>query len=116
MFRNLQGWHLIILVVALVLLFGWKRLPDMARSMGQSMRVFKSEVDQMKDDNAPSEASSATVPGTPVDPRVAEAERLQAEADRLRREATGGTTAGSPTPPPRYVAPDQPTPHADDRG
>ena len=40
--------HWLIVVLALVLLFGWKRLPDMARSVGRSMRIFKSEVNEMK--------------------------------------------------------------------
>lgn len=47
---RLQAWHIVVLIVAFVLLFGWKNLPNMARSMGESMRVFKSEVDQMKDE------------------------------------------------------------------
>ena len=34
--------HLIVVLLLLVLLFGWKKLPDMARSVGRSMRIFKS--------------------------------------------------------------------------
>ncbi|MFV0463838.1 MAG: Sec-independent protein translocase subunit TatA [Nostocoides sp.] len=60
-----EGWHLIILAVVLIALFGAKRLPDAARSVGRSMRVFKSEVDEMKKDGK-SAASSATVPGETV--------------------------------------------------
>lgn len=39
-----------ILVIALViiLLFGAKKLPELARSMGRSMRIFKSEMKEMK--------------------------------------------------------------------
>ncbi|GAA1183663.1 Sec-independent protein translocase subunit TatA [Ornithinimicrobium humiphilum] len=48
---RIQIWHVVVLIIAFVLLFGWKNLPNIARSMGESMRVFKSEVDQMKDDN-----------------------------------------------------------------
>lgn len=58
-----QPWHIVVLVIALVLLFGWKHLPNMARSLGQSMRIFKSEVDQMKE---PSAASRDTVKGEPA--------------------------------------------------
>ncbi|WP_134773325.1 Sec-independent protein translocase subunit TatA [Ornithinimicrobium flavum] len=47
---RIQIWHVVVLIVAFVLLFGWKNLPNIARSMGESMRVFKSEVDQMKDE------------------------------------------------------------------
>jgi sec-independent protein translocase protein TatA len=47
MLRNLSPAHIMVVVAALVLLFGWKKLPDMARSLGRSARVFKSEVDEM---------------------------------------------------------------------
>ena len=41
---GLTGWHLLILLAVLVLLFGAKRLPDMARAVGQSARIFKGEI------------------------------------------------------------------------
>lgn len=59
-----SAWQIIALIVVLILLFGWKSLPNMARSLGQSMRIFKSEVDQMKE---PSAASRDTVPGEAAD-------------------------------------------------
>jgi len=64
----IQPWHILILVVVIVIVFGWKRLPDAARSLGRSMRIFKSEVDEMKHDGKtpPSAASSDTVKGETV--------------------------------------------------
>jgi sec-independent protein translocase protein TatA len=44
MLRGLEGWHIVIIVALVALLFGAKRLPDAARSVGQSMRIFKSEM------------------------------------------------------------------------
>jgi sec-independent protein translocase protein TatA len=41
---GLTGWHLVILLAVVVLLFGAKRLPDMARAVGQSARIFKGEM------------------------------------------------------------------------
>jgi sec-independent protein translocase protein TatA len=64
-----EGWHIVILIVVIVLLFGWKRMPDAARSLGRSMRIFKSEVGEMKNDGKPrppSAASSDTVRGETV--------------------------------------------------
>ena len=64
--RNLQGWPLVIIILAIIILVGWKRLPDAARSVGRSMRIFKSEVEQMTnkdDDEKPSAASTDTVDG-----------------------------------------------------
>lgn len=47
------GWtELIIILVIVLLLFGANKLPDLARSMGRSARIFKSEVDEMKYDDA----------------------------------------------------------------
>ena len=96
---NLGAPELIIIAIVIIALFGWKKLPDMARSLGRSARVFKSEVDELKKDGKPvptSEASRTTVPGDVVDHaaeerRVAEAARLRAsspEATEIRRDTT----------------------------
>ena len=59
---RLEGWHIVIIVVLAILLFGAPKLPGLARSVGQSLRIFKSEVRQMKDEDAP--AKPATDPVT----------------------------------------------------
>ena len=51
MFAGLQGWHLVIILAVILLLFGAPKLPQLARSVGQSMRIFKSEVKTMKDED-----------------------------------------------------------------
>ena len=43
--------ELLIILLVVVLLFGAKKLPELARSMGRSMRIFKSEVNEMKAEN-----------------------------------------------------------------
>jgi sec-independent protein translocase protein TatA len=65
-----KPYHILILVLVIVILFGWKRLPDAARSLGRSMRIFKSEVEEMKNDGKtkPSAASGDTVKGETVHP------------------------------------------------
>ncbi len=50
---NLKAPELLLILLVLVLLFGAKKLPDISRSLGRSMRIFKSEVKQMKDDDVP---------------------------------------------------------------
>lgn len=47
---GLQGWQLVIIIAIVLLLFAAPKLPAMARNLGQSMRIFKSEVKQMKDE------------------------------------------------------------------
>ena len=51
MFQGLSGWHLVIILAVVLLLFGAPKLPGLARSIGQSMRIFRSEVKTMKDEN-----------------------------------------------------------------
>ncbi|WP_347107511.1 Sec-independent protein translocase subunit TatA [Paenarthrobacter sp. S56] len=68
---RLEGWHLIIIIVLALVLFAAPKLPSMARSIGQSMRIFKSEVREMKKDGSSdtkdTQASSDAVEGRVVD-------------------------------------------------
>lgn len=64
--------HWLIVLVVLVVLFGAKRLPDASRSLGRSMRIFKSEVKEMKSDDADSPPPTAvTSPEQPSPASVA---------------------------------------------
>jgi sec-independent protein translocase protein TatA len=47
----LKPWHIAVLVVVLILLFGAKRLPDTARSLGRSLRILKAETKSLHDDD-----------------------------------------------------------------
>lgn len=47
---SLQPWHIILVVVVFVVLFGSKRLPDATRSIGRSLRIFKAETKGMVSD------------------------------------------------------------------
>ncbi|MBF0696193.1 Sec-independent protein translocase subunit TatA [Actinomyces bowdenii] len=46
-----KPWHWIVLIVVVVLVFGAGRLPDIAKSLGQSMKVFKKEVKELREDD-----------------------------------------------------------------
>jgi len=50
--NSLKPWHLLVLAVVFLILFGSKRLPDSARSLGRSLRIFKSEIQEMNKDDA----------------------------------------------------------------
>jgi len=56
----LRPWHIAILVVVLILLFGAKRLPDAARSLGRSMRILKAETKGLADDDVNGKAEAQT--------------------------------------------------------
>lgn len=68
---GLEPWHLIIILALLVLLFGSRKLPDAARSVGQSLRIFKSEMKAAAKDDTP--ASTPTPQPAPVAPAAVEA-------------------------------------------
>lgn len=81
MFSRLGPPEIILILVVLVLLFGAKRLPDAARSLGRSMRIFKSEVKEMRtdDEQTPAPQPPREVEGRVVDtPRAEESPRVAA--------------------------------------
>jgi TatA/E family protein of Tat protein translocase len=45
-----QPSHILLVLLVFIVLFGAKRLPDSARSLGRSLRIFKSEMNEMKND------------------------------------------------------------------
>ena len=61
---NLGGWTSFILIVIILLLFAAPKLPALAKNLGQSMRIFKGEMKQMKDDDASREQAAGPVPPT----------------------------------------------------
>jgi sec-independent protein translocase protein TatA len=70
---ELSPWHLLILAGVFVLLFGAKRLPDGARSLGRSLRIFKTEVKGLNDDEQSAQTNQATqnpqqLPAAPAAP------------------------------------------------
>lgn len=68
MLGELQPWHIIIVLLAFVLLFGSKKLPDTARSLGRSLRMFKSEMTQLREESNPGRTESVTPAGQATPP------------------------------------------------
>ncbi|MFE9325566.1 Sec-independent protein translocase subunit TatA [Nocardia sp. NPDC052278] len=58
---SLSIWHWLIIAAVFVMFFGAKRMPDAARSLGRSLRIFKSEVSQMQNESTSAQASAAPV-------------------------------------------------------
>ena len=72
MFAGLQGWHIVILVVVILLLFAAPKLPKLAKSLGQSMKIFRKEVRTMNDDtDGETVAGSTTLPSEAKDTEAA---------------------------------------------
>jgi sec-independent protein translocase protein TatA len=72
---NLGAPEIILIIVAVLLLFGYKKLPDASRSIGRSLRIFKGEMKGMKDDDVRTKDPAATTPvrGEVVAPPVSAA-------------------------------------------
>lgn len=69
----LKPWHIAVLVVVLVLLFGAKRLPDAARSLGRSLRIIKAETKGLVDDDKDlAEKADAQAARQPLPPTIAQ--------------------------------------------
>ncbi|MDR6970598.1 Sec-independent protein translocase subunit TatA [Leifsonia shinshuensis] len=64
MFAGLTGWHLLIILAVILLLFGAPKLPALAKSIGQSMRIFKGEVDELKKDGKSDQPADGTAQNT----------------------------------------------------
>jgi sec-independent protein translocase protein TatA len=55
---DLKPWHIILIVVVFVVLFGAKKLPDSAKSVAKSLKIFKDEM-KSPDDKASGDDSSS---------------------------------------------------------
>ncbi|MFI6601035.1 Sec-independent protein translocase subunit TatA [Nonomuraea sp. NPDC050536] len=98
---NLQAPEIILILVVLVLLFGAKKLPDLARGVGRSMRVFKAETSKLRDEDEdepvvtqqPTTAQAAPVqpaqlpPTAPALSAEEQARQLEEQAAKLRAQA-----------------------------
>lgn len=90
----LQPWHWIILLVVAVVLFGSKRLPDAARSLGKSMRIFKTEVKELQADHKadPKAEHNAAATVTPTQPATeAPAQPTRVHSERVEAPAPNPT-------------------------
>ncbi|MGA4843011.1 Sec-independent protein translocase subunit TatA [Streptomyces sp. G45] len=86
--------EIILILVILVLLFGAKKLPDMARSLGKSARILKSEAKAMKSDGKKDEAAPADPPADASAPqqRTIQAAPGDVTSSRPVAEPTDHTT------------------------
>ena len=68
MLANLNGWHLLIVLAVILLLFGAARLPALAKSFGQSARILKGEMRTERKTGRAEADSPATVAEAPAEP------------------------------------------------
>jgi sec-independent protein translocase protein TatA len=98
MLGNLNGWHLIIVLVVVLLLFGATRLPALSKGLAQSLRIFKQETKGLRDDDTPADAvdtapPAATPPATSttdVAPPLETPRVTPVHSDAVRSEPDSG--------------------------
>ena len=90
MLSNLTGWHFIVILFVVLLLFGAPKLPALARSLGQSAKILKTELRPGDDEATPPAAATAAAPAS-----AAPAPAPAASA----APATPATPAAPATPP-----------------
>ena len=59
-------WKILIVAVVIIVLFGSRKLPDAARSLGKSMRILKTEVQGLHEDDEPATMTAQTMPVAPA--------------------------------------------------
>lgn len=102
-FNELRPWHLLILVVVFLALFGYKKLPDATRSVGRSLRIFKSEMKGMHDDEPEKETPKPRAETRPViegQPTGTTASAPAAEAESAQQATSSQQTSSSTATPP----------------
>lgn len=70
MLHNLTGWHALIILAVVLLVFGSTKLPALAKSVGQSVRILKNETREAASENtsAPTASTAPAAPAQPVAP------------------------------------------------
>jgi sec-independent protein translocase protein TatA len=93
-------WKVLIIAVVVLVLFGSKKMPDAARSLGRSMRILKSEVSTLHDhdDDKPEPAAApapAPAQALPLSTHQQQIDQLQQQVRDLQQQATGLNVASA---------------------
>jgi sec-independent protein translocase protein TatA len=92
-------WKILIVAIVLIVLFGSKKLPDAARSLGKSMRILKTEISDLHHDDPATETTTTTTTTAqaPVTQQL-QIEQLKQQISDLQKSAMNGTAAPADAP------------------
>jgi sec-independent protein translocase protein TatA len=79
-------WKIAIIAILIIVLFGSRKLPAAARSLGQSMRILKKEVQGLHEDETVEPASAATFQAPQPQIEAKPAPDAQAQIDALSKQ------------------------------
>ena len=108
-------WKVLIVAIVLIVLFGSKKLPDAARSLGKSMRILKTEVGSLHEDEPAADTlakAQSAAPGEPARLTAAQApagqqsqlDALQQQIRDLQRVAVTDAPPARPVPEPQQLS------------
>lgn len=84
-------WKVLIIALVILVLFGSRKLPDAARSLGRSMRILKKEINELHEEETPKPAAATPAVTAPqAQPQLTQqgqVEELQRQIDELRRQS-----------------------------
>jgi sec-independent protein translocase protein TatA len=93
-------WKIIIVALVIIVMFGSRKLPDAARSLGKSMRILKAEVSSMHDDEPSAPAAATSFPSAaqiqaaqPPTDAQAQIEALQQQLSDLQQSVAAKNSA-----------------------
>ncbi len=89
-------WKILIVAVVLIVLFGSKKLPDAARSLGKSMRILKTEVQDLhgsETDTAAATPAPAITPAPPQPTQQQQIDQLQQQLQDLQQKPAAAEPA-----------------------
>jgi sec-independent protein translocase protein TatA len=93
-------WKILIVAVVIIVLFGSRKLPDAARSLGRSMRILKTEVQGMHDDDEPAGSPAAPAQLQAAAPSAPGAQEeianLQKQLNDLQQQSTASANGEAP--------------------
>jgi sec-independent protein translocase protein TatA len=90
-------WKILIIAVVLIILFGGKKMPDAARSLGRSMRILKAEVQDLHGDHD-QEMAPTPQPAPALVSAQQQIDQLQHRIRDLQQQAAQPVTAGGAPP------------------
>ncbi|HEV3380524.1 MAG TPA: Sec-independent protein translocase subunit TatA [Trebonia sp.] len=99
-------WKILIVAVVIIVLFGSRKLPDAARSLGKSMRILKTEVQGLHEDDEPVTTNAQAEPpawaqlqaSAPVPDTQAQIAALQEQLTKMQQNATANGAVAPQTP------------------
>jgi sec-independent protein translocase protein TatA len=87
-------WKVLIIAVVVLVMFGSKKMPDAARSLGRSMRILKAEVSNLHEDDTP-EPAPAPAQALPQSVHQQQIDQLQQQVRDLQQQAAGLNVASA---------------------